>query len=60
MTQRLIPRFQLDLRALVYDGTNFFTSGQRGAAGRRFTWEADILPGVSSPYCRRRCAGRYR
>src|SRR6266849_5748985 len=25
MTQRLIERFQLDLRALVYDGTNFFT-----------------------------------
>jgi len=25
MTQRLIQRFQLDLRALVYDGTNFFT-----------------------------------
>jgi len=25
MTQRLIDRFQLDLRALVYDGTNFFT-----------------------------------
>ena len=24
MTQRLIERFQLDLRALVYDGTNFF------------------------------------
>ena len=25
ITQRLIERFQLDLRALVYDGTNFFT-----------------------------------
>ena len=25
MTQRLIERFQLDLHALVYDGTNFFT-----------------------------------
>ena len=25
MTQRLIQRFQLDLRALIYDGTNFFT-----------------------------------
>ena len=25
MTQRLFERFQLDLRALVYDGTNFFT-----------------------------------
>jgi transposase len=25
ITQRLIQRFQLDLRALVYDGTNFFT-----------------------------------
>ena len=25
ITQRLIRRFQLDLRALVYDGTNFFT-----------------------------------
>ena len=25
MTARLIQRFQLDLRALVYDGTNFFT-----------------------------------
>jgi transposase len=25
MTRRLIERFQLDLRALVYDGTNFFT-----------------------------------
>jgi len=25
MTQRLIERFRLDLRALVYDGTNFFT-----------------------------------
>jgi len=25
MTQRLYERFQLDLRALVYDGTNFFT-----------------------------------
>ena len=25
MTQRLIERFQLDLRALIYDGTNFFT-----------------------------------
>jgi len=25
MTERLIRRFQLDLRALVYDGTNFFT-----------------------------------
>jgi len=25
MTQRLVERFQLDLRALVYDGTNFFT-----------------------------------
>ena len=25
MTQRLIERFQLDLRALVYDGTNFFS-----------------------------------
>ena len=25
MTQRLCERFQLDLRALVYDGTNFFT-----------------------------------
>src|SRR6266568_3224272 len=25
MTQRLIERFQLDLRALLYDGTNFFT-----------------------------------
>lgn len=25
MTERLIHRFQLDLRALVYDGTNFFT-----------------------------------
>ncbi len=25
MTERLIQRFQLDLRALVYDGTNFFT-----------------------------------
>ena len=25
MAQRLIDRFQLDLRALVYDGTNFFT-----------------------------------
>lgn len=25
MTQRLIERFHLDLRALVYDGTNFFT-----------------------------------
>jgi transposase len=25
MTERLIKRFQLDLRALVYDGTNFFT-----------------------------------
>ena len=25
LTQRLIERFQLDLRALVYDGTNFFT-----------------------------------
>ncbi len=25
MTQRLIEHFQLDLRALVYDGTNFFT-----------------------------------
>ena len=25
MTQRVIERFQLDLRALVYDGTNFFT-----------------------------------
>jgi transposase len=25
MAQRLIERFQLDLRALVYDGTNFFT-----------------------------------
>jgi transposase len=25
ITQRLIHRFQLDLRALVYDGTNFFT-----------------------------------
>ena len=25
MTARLIQRFQIDLRALVYDGTNFFT-----------------------------------
>src|SRR6266699_3479938 len=25
ITQRLIQRFQLDFRALVYDGTNFFT-----------------------------------
>ncbi|HTZ56586.1 MAG TPA: IS1634 family transposase [Acidobacteriaceae bacterium] len=25
ITQRLVQRFQLDLRALVYDGTNFFT-----------------------------------
>jgi transposase len=25
ITQRLIQRFQLDLRALLYDGTNFFT-----------------------------------
>src|ERR1035437_5586184 len=25
ITQHLIQRFQLDLRALVYDGTNFFT-----------------------------------
>src|SRR6266699_1375126 len=25
ITQRLIQRFKLDLRALVYDGTNFFT-----------------------------------
>src|SRR5260370_17904001 len=25
MTERLIQRFQLDLRALVYDGTNLFT-----------------------------------
>jgi transposase len=25
ITQRLIQKFQLDLRALVYDGTNFFT-----------------------------------
>jgi transposase len=25
LTQRLIERWQLDLRALVYDGTNFFT-----------------------------------
>jgi transposase len=25
MSRRLIERFQLDLRALVYDGTNFFT-----------------------------------
>ena len=25
ITRRLIQRFQLDLRALVYDGTNFFT-----------------------------------
>ena len=25
LTQRLVERFQLDLRALVYDGTNFFT-----------------------------------
>ena len=25
MAQRLIERFQLDLRALLYDGTNFFT-----------------------------------
>ena len=25
MTQRLVERFQLDLRALLYDGTNFFT-----------------------------------
>jgi transposase len=25
ITQRFIQRFQLDLRALVYDGTNFFT-----------------------------------
>ena len=25
VTQRLVERFQLDLRALVYDGTNFFT-----------------------------------
>ena len=25
MSRRLIQRFQLDLRALVYDGTNFFT-----------------------------------
>jgi len=25
ITQRLIRRFQLDLRALIYDGTNFFT-----------------------------------
>ena len=25
ITQRLVDRFQLDLRALVYDGTNFFT-----------------------------------
>src|SRR5208283_359769 len=25
ITERLIQRFQLDLRALVYDGTNFFT-----------------------------------
>ena len=25
MAQRLVERFQLDLRALVYDGTNFFT-----------------------------------
>ena len=25
ITQRLIQRFQLDLRSLVYDGTNFFT-----------------------------------
>jgi transposase len=25
ITQRLIQRFELDLRALVYDGTNFFT-----------------------------------
>lgn len=25
ITQRLIQRFQLDLRTLVYDGTNFFT-----------------------------------
>ena len=25
MAQRLIERFQLDLRALIYDGTNFFT-----------------------------------
>src|SRR5216683_1062662 len=25
MSQRLVERFQLDLRALVYDGTNFFT-----------------------------------
>lgn len=25
ITQRLLQRFQLDLRALVYDGTNFFT-----------------------------------
>jgi len=25
ITQRLVERFQLDLRALVYDGTNFFT-----------------------------------
>ena len=25
ITQRLLRRFQLDLRALVYDGTNFFT-----------------------------------
>ncbi len=25
MTRRLVERFQLDLRALVYDGTNFFT-----------------------------------
>jgi transposase len=25
MAQRLVERFQLDLRALIYDGTNFFT-----------------------------------
>ena len=25
LSQRLVERFQLDLRALVYDGTNFFT-----------------------------------
>jgi transposase len=25
LTQRLVERFQLDLRALVYDGANFFT-----------------------------------
>ena len=25
MTRRLIERFQLDLRSLIYDGTNFFT-----------------------------------